>query len=69
MVKICLIIGAIFILISGILIGAFQAPEQQRVVKDDLFKLGHLNKDQISIWSGVFGIFFISIGGLVYYIK
>ncbi|PFH83641.1 hypothetical protein [Bacillus sp. AFS088145] len=69
MVKICFIIGAVFILISGILIGAFQAPEQQRVVKDDFFKLGHLNKDQFSIWSGVIGIFFICIGGLVYYIR
>lgn len=67
--KICLIIGAIFILISGILIGAFQAPDQQRVVKVDFFKLGHLNKDQFSIWSDVIGIFFICIGGLVYYIK
>ena len=67
--KICLIIGAIFILISGILIGAFQALEQQRVVKDDFFKLGHLNKDQFSIWSGVIGIFFICIEGLVYDVK
>lgn len=50
-------IGAIFILISGIRIGAFQAPEQQRVVKEDFFKLGHLYKDQFSIWSGVIGIF------------
>ncbi len=62
-------IGAIFIFTSGILIGAFQAPEQQRVVKEDFFKLGHLNKDKFSVLSGVIGIFFICIGGLVYYIK
>ncbi|MGG0177454.1 hypothetical protein [Gottfriedia acidiceleris] len=68
MVKFCFIIGAILLLISGIFIGAFQSPEQQRVVKEDFLKLGHFNKIKFSIWTGIIGVIFIAFGSLVYYI-
>ena len=67
MVKICFIIGPILLLISGIFIGAFQSPDQQRIVKEDFFKLGHFNKFKFSVWTGIIGVFFIDIGTLVYY--
>jgi len=67
LVKICFILGAIFLLISGIFIGAFQSPDQQRLVKDDIFKLGHFNQFKFSVWTGIIGVFFIGVGTLVYY--
>lgn len=67
MVKICFIIGIISLLLSGIFIGAFQSPDQQRVVKEDFFKLGHFNKFKFSVWTVIIGVFFIGVGTLIYY--
>ncbi|PEJ56783.1 hypothetical protein CN692_15725 [Bacillus sp. AFS002410] len=68
MVKFCFILGGICLLLSGVFIGAFQSPDQQRVVKEDFLKLGHFNKFKFSVWTGIIGVFFIGVGTLVYYI-
>ncbi|MEH7350637.1 hypothetical protein [Gottfriedia acidiceleris] len=68
LVKVCFILGAICLLLSGIFIGAFQSHDQQRVVREDFLKLGHLNKFKFSVWTGIIGAFFIGVGTLVYYI-
>ncbi|PEC47451.1 hypothetical protein [Bacillus sp. AFS096315] len=62
MVKICFIIGIISLLLSGIFIGAFQSSDQQRVVKEDFFKLGHFNKFKFSVWTGIIGVFLLELG-------
>lgn len=68
MLKFFLIVGFIFILISGIFIGAFTNGQQQRANFHSETEEHRNDKTKIAMISGGIGVIFLGIAGLMYYL-
>ncbi|WP_338780620.1 DUF5316 family protein [Metabacillus sp. FJAT-52054] len=68
MMQFCLIAGIISIIISGISIGAWTNGEQQRANFFSETKEHRISRTKITMFSGLAGVIFLGIAGLIWYL-